>query len=47
MFKIVNLSGPLDIKFHEGLDIPDTAYTFIQVEIRTLSMDDWMKNLNK
>ena len=40
------LSGPLDTKFFEGLDIPDTANTFVQGEIKTLSMDDWMKTSN-
>ena len=40
------LSGPLDTKFREGLDIPDTANTFVQGEIKTLSMDDWMKTSN-
>ena len=40
---ILSLSGPLDTEFREGLDIPDTANTFVQGEIKTLSMDDWMK----
>ena len=41
------LSGPLDTKFCEGLDIPGTANTFVQGEIKTLSMDDWMKTSSK
>ena len=41
------LSGPLDTKFCEGLDIPGTANTFVQGEIETLSMDDWMKTFSK
>ena len=40
------LSVPLDTEFREGLDIPDTANTFVQGEIKTLSMDDWMKTSN-
>ena len=43
---ILSLSGPLDTEFREGLDIPDTANTFVQGEIKTLSMDDWMKTSN-
>ena len=33
------LSGPLDTKFCEGLDIPVTGYTIVQGEIRTLFVD--------
>ena len=42
-YEYFRLSVPLDTEFCEGLDIPDTANTFVQGEIKTLSMDDWMK----